>query len=69
MSGTCNVDIYLDGVPLSDPLEDMFAEDLAGIELYDMESAPVQYRRSSSAGSSGEGRVRSCKVLLLWSKF
>ncbi len=66
--GTCKVDIYLDGVPLIDHLESVFPADLAGVELYNMSSAPAQYRQAAGIGSPG-GRYASCKVLLLWTKF
>ena len=56
----CAVDIYLDGMLTTFDAYDMLrASDLAGVELYAMESAPPEYRRGSG----------SCHVLLLWSKY
>lgn len=71
-TGTCKVDVYLDGFPLIDHLESVFTSDLAGVELYDMASAPPQYRQSSPMGAAAAGRstrFASCKVLLLWTRW
>ena len=53
----CLVDIYLDGVRAD--IEALAPQDLAGAELYSMESAPPQFRTQSKA----------CHVLLLWTRW
>jgi hypothetical protein len=54
----CPVLLYLDGFRLFNGLESVRTQDLAGIEYYDITSAPPQYRRPGAA----------CKVLLFWSR-
>ncbi len=54
----CPVVLYLDGFLVQDGLTSIRTQDLAGIEYYDIASAPPQYRRA------GLG----CKVVLFWSK-
>jgi hypothetical protein len=54
----CPVLLYLDGFLVQDGLTSIRTQDLAGIEYYDITSAPPQYRRPGQA----------CKVLLFWSK-
>ncbi len=61
----CRVDIYVDGVGIYtsersyQDIDLLSPQDLAGAELYSMESAPVQYRLPSGA----------CHVLLLWTRW
>jgi hypothetical protein len=58
--GPCEIDIYLDGVRMPQLfLEVLAPQDLAGAELYSMESAPPQFRIQSKA----------CNVLLLWTRW
>jgi hypothetical protein len=64
--GPCRVDVYMDGVPISandrapqDAIDHLSPQDLAGAELYSMESAPAQFRNGS----------RACHVLLLWTRW
>ena len=66
----CRLLVYLDGAMYSDSsaLNQLLPKDLAGIEYYDIDEAPPQYRTS---GSLEGGRIgaRPCKILLLWSKY
>jgi hypothetical protein len=55
----CNVDVYMDGARFYDDVDTIRPLDLAGIELYSMGSAPVEYRTGSG----------SCQVLLLWLRY
>ena len=59
MNPVCNIDVYIDGAFSHGDLNALFPQELAGVEYYSMESAPVQYRRATG----------SCGVLLLWTKF
>ncbi len=55
----CGVDVYLDGFKVpADVYTSLHPSDIAGVELYSMGFAPVQYRTGS----------RACHVLLLWSR-
>jgi len=54
----CGVDVYLDGSPFQDDLDNIKPTDLAGVEYYPIESAPGEYRKLS----------QNCGVVLLWSK-
>ncbi|MDB4889493.1 MAG: hypothetical protein JWL61_1348 [Gemmatimonadetes bacterium] len=55
-AGDCTVDVYVDGARYYEDLDGIRPIDLAGVELYSMGAAPVEYRRASA----------SCNVLLLW---
>jgi hypothetical protein len=55
----CSVDVYIDGFFSHTNLNGLYPDELGGVEYYSMESAPVQYRRSTG----------SCGVLLAWTKF
>lgn len=63
MDGLCRVDVYMDGVRIAEDLEHLSPQDIAGAELYSMESAPPQYRRQFGKES------RACHVLLLWTRY
>ena len=54
----CGVDIYLDGSQYLDDLDALRPTELAGVEYYQTESAPGEYRKLTD----------NCGVLLLWSK-
>lgn len=70
-AGGCNVAVYLDGAMYSDSsvVNALLPQDLIGVELYDMASAPPQYRRAGSMIGPGVHGALACKVLLLWSKY
>lgn len=68
LGGGCGVDTYLDGFLLTMDVDLLKPTDIAGAELYSMESAPAQFRRSPSVGSARDGRP-VCHVLLLWSRW
>jgi hypothetical protein len=55
----CGVDVYLDGFQLTENLDLLKPTDIAGAELYSMESAPPQFRRPYGG----------CRVLVLWSRW
>jgi hypothetical protein len=55
----CEVDVYLDGARYYESVDAIRPLDLAGVELYSMDAAPVEYRRGTG----------SCHVLLLWLRF
>lgn len=59
VAGPCPVDVFIDGFRSYDDLRGLYPSDLAGIEFYSIESAPVQYRLNTGA----------CAVVLLWSKY
>lgn len=62
-SDICTVDVYVEGQPYYEDIENFAPSDLAGIEFYSNGSAPVQYRRPSS------GKEPACQVLLLWLRY
>lgn len=70
MPRACVLKVYLDGAMYSDSsvLSQLLPRDLAGVEYYDIDEAPPQYRQSGALGGNGVG-ARPCKVLLLWSKY
>jgi hypothetical protein len=56
---SCGVDVYLDGTLFRDDIDILHPSDLIGVEFYQMEVAPPQYRRGTG----------SCEVLLLWTRY
>jgi hypothetical protein len=60
---TCFVDVYVEGARFYGDIDEFGPSDLAGIEFYSMGSAPVEYRRQSSAAHP------ACQVLLLWLRY
>lgn len=58
-AGNCGVDVYLDNMLYLDDIDAIRPWEVAGIEFYTMETAPVQFRRGTG----------SCQVVLLWSKW
>lgn len=64
--GQCPVDIYVDGHKLIDHLESIATRSVAGVELYDFESAPPQYRAATPLGRTRQ--PTPCKLLLIWTK-
>jgi len=59
----CYVDVYVEGARFYGDIDEFGPSDLAGIEFYSMGSAPVEYRRQSSAAHP------ACQVLLLWLRY
>jgi hypothetical protein len=59
VAGPCTVDVFIDGFRSFDDLRGLYPSDVAGIEFYSIESAPVQYRLNTG----------SCAVLILWTKY
>lgn len=59
VAGPCPVDVYIDGFRSFEDFRGLYPSDLAGIEFYSAESAPVQYRLNTGG----------CAVLLLWTKY
>jgi hypothetical protein len=59
VAGPCPVDVFIDGFRSFDDLRGLYPTDLAGIEFYPVESAPVQFRLNTG----------SCAVLVLWTKY
>jgi hypothetical protein len=62
-SSMCYVDVYVEGARFYGDVQEFGPSDLAGIEFYSMASAPVEYRRQSSANRP------ACQVLLLWLRY
>ncbi|HVX41539.1 MAG TPA: carboxypeptidase regulatory-like domain-containing protein [Gemmatimonadaceae bacterium] len=66
--GVCPVEIYVDDHPWADHLESIPTRGVAGVELYDYDSAPPQYRVATPLSRPGSGRLPPCKVLLIWTR-
>jgi hypothetical protein len=62
--GPCRLRVYLDGVPVHDfDPETIRPEDLAGVEVYEGPSVPIEYR-----GLVDPDGVSPCGVVLFWTR-
>jgi hypothetical protein len=53
---SCELQVFVNGLPTAAAFDALHPRDLFGVEYYDAASAPIKYRRAFSA----------CPVLLLW---